>query len=58
MEHPPPEPVTLAAEGARGPAVHRAADVLEARKAAVGDGDGEVRPCCCRSGPCGPSGAW
>jgi hypothetical protein len=28
------EPVTLAAEGASGPAVHRAADVLEARKAA------------------------
>src|SRR5271166_1949994 len=43
---PSPEPITLAAEGAAegasGPAVHRAVDVLEARKAAVGDGT-EVR---------------
>ena len=39
---PSPEPVTLAADGASGPAVHRAVDVLEARKAAVGDGT-EVR---------------
>ncbi len=39
---PSPEPVTLAAGGASGPAVHRAVDVLEARKAAVGDGT-EVR---------------
>jgi redox-sensitive bicupin YhaK (pirin superfamily) len=42
---PSPEPVTLAAGGAAGvggPAVHHAVDVLEARKAAVGDGT-EVR---------------
>ena len=31
---PAPEPVTLAAEGVMGPAVRRAVDVLEARKAA------------------------
>ena len=44
---PSPEPVTLAAGGTvgvagGGPAVHHAVDVLEARKAAVGDGT-EVR---------------
>ena len=39
---PAPQPVTLAPGSAGGPAVHRAPDVVEARKAAVGDGT-EVR---------------
>ena len=39
---PAPQPVTLAPGNAAGPAVHQAPDVLEARKAAVGDGT-EVR---------------
>ena len=39
---PAPQPVTLAPGNAAGPAVHQAPGVLEARKAAVGDGT-EVR---------------
>jgi redox-sensitive bicupin YhaK (pirin superfamily) len=39
---PAPQPVTLAPGRGRGPAVHQAPGVVEARKAAVGDGT-EVR---------------